>query len=123
MTAITQALENLVYGAEGNFLQIVCKHTRFGMDVYHCTEYPQLLDPWRTALFIAYVAENPLVPAIGVDGQIGPVVDEALDQLAESGWIDRDLRDRIPLFYEAKPEGLGLFRFHHHHMHICLIER
>jgi hypothetical protein len=120
MTGVTEALENRVYRMEGNFVQIVCKHTRFGMEVYHCTEYPRLLDPWRTALFIAYVTENPLVSVIGVDGLIGPVLDEALDHLAESGWIDQDLRDRIPLYYEVIPEGLGLFRFHHHHMHIHL---
>jgi hypothetical protein len=112
--------ENRQQGVEGNLLRSMCKNTRFGMDVYHCIEQPWLLDPWRTALFIAHVAENPYVRVIGVDGKIGPVVDDALDQLVQAGWIDKDLRDRIPLAYETTNEGMGWFRFHHHHLHISM---
>jgi hypothetical protein len=116
-------LENRLQDVEGNLLRSMCKYTRFGMDVYHCTEPPRILDPWRTALFIAYVAENPYTRVIGVDGQIGPLVDDALDQLAQSGWIEDDLRERIPLVYEIENEGMGWYRFHHHHLHISLYLR
>ena len=76
-----------------------------------------MLDPWRTALFIAYLAEHPHVEEIGVDGQIGPVLEAALDQLVQTGWIESGLRERIPLVYETVDEGTGWFRFHHHHVH------
>jgi hypothetical protein len=115
--------ENNGSGLEINSLVSVCKHIKFGMDVYRCTEPPRLLDTWRSALFIAYLAESPYTRVIGVDGQIGPVLDSALDQLAEAGWIDEDLRDQIPLSYETIYEGLGWFRFHHHHMHISMFLR
>ncbi len=120
---VLMSLENRLRGIEGNLLRSICKYTRFGMDVYHCTQPPRLLDPWRTALFIAYVAENPYTRVIGVDGQIGPLVDDALDELVQSGWIDAEYRERIPLVYEMENEGMGWFRFHHHHLHISMFER
>jgi hypothetical protein len=120
---VSMALENLLYGIEGHLLHSMCKNTRFGTDVYHCIEPSRILDPWRTALFIAYVAESPYTRVIGVDGQIGPVLDDALDQLVQSGWIENDLREQIPLAYESTNEGMGWFRFHHHHLHISLYLR
>lgn len=116
-------LEDRQTELEANLLGSMCKHTRFGMDVYHCTDSPRLLDPWRTALFIAYVAESPYTRVIGVDGQIGPILDDALDQLVQSEWIDADLREQIPLAYEATNEGMGWFRHHHHHLHISMYLR
>lgn len=110
-------------GLDGYILRPVCKFTRFGMNVYHCTDLPYLLDPWRTALFIAYLTENPYLRVIGVDGQAGPVLETALDQLVEAGWVDSDLRDQIPLAYETIPEGMGWFKHHHHHLHISMYER
>ncbi len=112
--------ENNSLGMEGNLLQPVCKYTRFGTDVFHCTEPPTLLDPWRTALFIASLAESSNLRVIGVDGKVGPILEAALDQLVQSGWIDADLREQIPLAYEVTPEGLGWFKFHNHHMHISM---
>jgi len=120
---IGPGLESRLRGLEDNLLRSMCKHTRFGMDALHCTEPSQSLDPWRTALFIAYVAENPYTRVIGVDGQIGPVLDHALDQLEESGWISSDLREEISLAYESVDEGTGWFRFHHHHLHISMYLR
>jgi hypothetical protein len=111
-------LENRWLGLDSNLLASVCNHTKYGMDVDHCTEPPQLLDPWRTALFIAYLAENPQLRVIGVDGQVGPVLEAALDQLVRAGWIDSGLRAQIPLAYEVTNEGMGWFLHHHHHMHI-----
>jgi hypothetical protein len=91
---------------EGNSPRAVCKHTIFGVDAYHCTQSPQLLDPWRTALFIAYLSQHPQTRVIGVDGQIGLVLETALDQLVQAGWIDSGLRDQIPLAYELEYEGI-----------------
>jgi hypothetical protein len=108
---------------EDNLLRSICKFTRYGMDVYRCTEPPQLLDPWRTALFITYVAENPYTRVIGVDGQVGPLLDDALDQLAQNGLISHESRERIPLVYETVNEGMGWFRFHHHHLHVSMNSR
>ena len=105
---------------DDNSLRIVCKHTLFGVDVGHCTAPAHLLDPWRTALFIAHLSENPNLRVVGVDGRIGPVLEETLDRLTAVGWIDQELRKRIPLAYEEFDTGLGWYRFHHHHMHISL---
>jgi hypothetical protein len=115
-------LEHRWLGAQGSLLRSVCKHTRFGVEVNHCTGAPRLLDPWRTALFIAYAAEHPLVRVIGVDGQVGPVLERALDGLAGAGWVDAGAREDIPLAYEATYEGLGWYQFHNDHLHISFEE-
>lgn len=105
----------------GNLPRAICKHTMFGVDVSHCTQPSQLLDPWRTALFIVYISQHPQTRVIGVDGQIGPVIEKALDQLVQEDWITPDLREQIPLAYEVDYEGMGWFLHHHHHMHISLL--
>lgn len=89
-------------------------------EAYHLTEPSYALDKWRTALFITYLAEHPLLRVIGVDGQIGPVLEGALDELVNIGWIDPDLTDSIPLAYEAEDTGMGWYYFHYHHMHISM---
>ena len=103
-----------------NHLRAVGMHYEGPLDAYHLTGPPHALDVWRTALFIAYLAEHPRTRVVGVDGKIGPVVEEALDSLVESGWIDADLRASIPLAYEEENTGLGWFYFHHHHLHLSL---
>lgn len=114
-------LEDGVFGIEGNLSRAVCKYTIFGIDIYHCTQSPQLLDPWRTALFIAFISQHPQIRVIGVDGQIGLVLETALDQLVQAGWIDPGLRAQIPLAFEETNEGMGWYRYHHHHLHISLL--
>jgi hypothetical protein len=104
----------------GNILRPVCKHTLYGQDKFHCTEPPFLLDPWRTALLITYISQHPQIRVIGVDGQIGLEIDQALDQLVQSGWIDTNTRSEIPMVYEITDQGWGFFNFHHHHMHISM---
>jgi hypothetical protein len=89
-------------------------------DVYHCVEEPYALDRWRTALFVSYLSEHPHVRVIGVDGQVGLVLEEALDELVELGWIDPEHRAGIPLAYEVTDEGLGWFQFHHDHLHVSM---
>jgi len=104
----------------GNLLRPICKYTVFGLNVFHCTQPSHLLDPWRTALFIAYLSEHPNIRVIGVDGQVGRILDAALDQLVHAGWINPDLRAGIPLFYEETNQGWGWYLHHHHHIHISI---
>lgn len=89
-------------------------------DANHLTEEPIGLDPWRTALFISYLSEHPHIRVIGVDGQVGLMLEEALDDLVSLGYIDADHRESIPLAYEVENQGYGWYYFHHHHMHVSM---
>ena len=90
-------------------------------EVYHLTSEPFCLDPLRTALFISYLAEHPHLRVIGVDGQAGLIIEDALDILVAMGWIDENHRNNIPLAYEVEDEGYGWFLFHHHHLHVSMV--
>ncbi len=103
-----------------NPLRTICLHHEGITDAYHCVEAPYGFDRWRVALFIAYLAEHPRMRAIGVDGQAGLVLEEALDDLVLLGWLDADARAAIPLAYEVVDQGYGWFLFHHHHMHVSM---
>ena len=60
-------------GTPNNVLRSVCEHREpNGEDAYHCTDEPVYLDAWRTAVFLAYLHDNPHLRVIGVDGQVGP---------------------------------------------------
>ena len=76
------------------------------------------MDRWRTALFIAYLSEHPGLRVVGVVGQVGLVLESALDELVAFGWINPQLRASIPLAYEVTDEGRGWYLFHHFHMFI-----
>jgi hypothetical protein len=89
-------------------------------DANHCLSQPYLLDPWRTALFSTFLAEHPLLRVFGVDGKIGPVLEDSLDWFAANGWVDSDLRAALPMAYEETDQGWGWYYFHHHHMHISM---
>lgn len=93
----------------------------YGVDEWHLVAPPPALDVWRTALLIAALAEHPRLRVVGVDGQAGLLLEDALDQLVEDGWIDEDLRANLPLAYEVEDQGRGWFRFHHHHLHVSLV--
>jgi hypothetical protein len=95
-------------------------HDEFNVEANRCVEPPYALDEWRTALFIAYLSEHHRVRVIGVDGEAGLILEDALDELVSMGWIDADLRDSIPLAYELTDTGLGWFLHHHHHLHISM---
>jgi hypothetical protein len=86
----------------------------------HITGDPYALDVWRTALFVAYLSEHPDLRAVGVDGQVGLLLESALSQLVVLGWIDQALYESIPLAYEVTNQGYGWYLFHHHHMHISM---
>ena len=108
-----------LYAAD-NLLRPVGVHYDGYFEADHLVEPPYALDVWRTALFIAYLSEHPRVRVIGVDGQVGLALEDALDILVELGWIDSDLRESIPLAYEVEDTGLGWYYYHHGHMHISM---
>jgi hypothetical protein len=108
-----------LYAAD-NLLRPVGVHYLGYTDAYRCVEEPYALDRWRTALFISYLSEHPHVRVIGVDGQVGLVLEEALDELVLLGWIEPEHRAGIPLAYEVTDQGWGWFLRHHHHMHVSM---
>jgi len=105
-------------GTPDNKLRPVCTHTVGDTDVNHCTAEPELLDVWRTAMFLGTVFESSRVSAIGVDGRVGPPVRAAIDELCATGWLSEYACSHIALAYEVTDEGYGWYRFHHHHAHI-----
>ncbi len=95
-------------------------HDANGIELYHLVEPPCAFDVWRTALLIAYLSEHPRLRVVGVDGQVGLLLESALDILVILGWLDADKREAIPLAYEVVDNGWGWFRFHHHHLHVSM---
>lgn len=105
--------------APNNYMRpIGAHHDGYGADQHHLVEPPFGLDIWRTALLLACLSEHPRMRVIGVDGQAGPLLDAALDELVALGWIKADLRNAIPLVYEVEDMGWGFYYFHHHHIHV-----
>ena len=107
-------------GTSDNRLRPICDHTDGATDAYHCVAPPDSLDVWRTAMFLGSVFESTRTRVIGVDGQAGPLLQSALGQLCDDGWLLADACDNIVLAYETTDQGLGWFYFHHHHAHISL---
>ncbi len=116
------ALEDFGIENKGNMLGVICNDTRFGINVFHCANEPYLLDPWRTAMFLAYLSEHPRIRVIGVDGRVGPVLDEVMEKLVAAGWLTAEERDHIPFVYETTQTGMGWYFHHQHHTHISLNE-
>ena len=107
-----------------NRLRSVCDNVSGGRDAYHCVSAPTLLDPWRTSLFIAKLHESPQLRVIGVDGQVGPLVEDGIEALCANGWLDGAAacrRGGLSLAFETVDEGRGWFHFHHHHLHVSLV--
>ncbi len=107
-------------GTADNRLRPVCPHISGGMDAYRCLATPDLLDVWRTALFLGTVFESPRTRVIGVDGQVGPLLVSALDTLCDNDWLSDTACANISLAYETTNMGQGWYNFHHHHAHISL---
>jgi hypothetical protein len=106
--------------APDNLLRAICDYTDGETIVYNCVDEPYALDKWRTALFLAYLSEHPRLRVIGVDGKVGPILQNTLDELAGSGFIASSLRARIPLTYEITDIGRGWYSFHYGHLHISM---
>ncbi len=100
-----------------NRLNIVCPHEWTN----HCTGPPNILDPWRSALFIGALLTSERTRVIGVDGEIGPLVEAAIYSLEADGWLpEDDWGAEGNLAYETWDSGLGWYYFHHHHLHVSL---
>jgi len=110
---------------DNNLLRPVCPHLSRGRDAYHCVDEPTSLDVRRTALFIGFLHHSNQLRVIGVDGQIGALVDETLDELCEDGLLSGPAcSDRSrSLAYETRDTGRGWFHFHHHHLHLSITGR
>ena len=108
--------------SENNWLRPICDHHINGRDQNRCVAPPNNLDVWRTALWLAYAHDAQTLRIIGVDGQVGQLVDAAIDQLCDAGWYRGDacVRQRRATTYEVENEGRGWYLFHHHHFHISL---
>jgi len=58
---------------------------------------------------------------VGVDGQIGPLLEEAMEDLEEQGVLpSKDVGANASLAYETVNNGSGWYYFHHHHLHVSL---
>ncbi|MCB9540157.1 MAG: hypothetical protein H6704_28425 [Myxococcales bacterium] len=108
-------------GTGNNILRPICDHVSGGQDQYHCVAEPHLLDVWRTALFLGKLHASPQLRIIGVDGQVGPLVMSAMDQLCDAGWLSGNPCDnRRAVTFEVQNENRGWYQFHHHHLHVSL---
>lgn len=111
--------------APNNQLRPVCDHIQGGTDQYHCVAPPDDLDVWRTALFLGLLHESPQLRVIGVDGQIGPLVDSAVTQLCANGYLTGPVcsPSGYAITYETTDMGRGWYLFHHHHFHISFSDQ
>jgi hypothetical protein len=101
-----------------NRLRPICPHIQNGQDAYHCVGEPIYLDVWRMALFLGFVMESPNIRVIGVDGKAGPYLQNAINQLCQSGWLTTYACQHPKMTYEVTNENRGWYYFHHHHAHI-----
>ena len=99
-----------------NHLRQVCPYRIASVDQGHCIGAPDNFDAPRTALFVAALASTGAVRVIGVDGQIRPLLDAALDDLCTGGVSDAC--GPVPLASETSDQGLGWYLYHHFKMHI-----
>ena len=104
-----------------NHLRAVCEHYTNGQDQYHCVSQPALLEPKRTAFFLANILASARVRVIGVDGKVGPKLLTAIDELVRDGLISPAAQQRFKsgtITWEETDTKRGWFYFHHHHTHI-----
>jgi hypothetical protein len=110
-------------GTSDNRLRAVCDHwDKSGADVFHCTTDPYKLDIMRTALFLGKIHDSSKLRVIGVDGKIGPLVEEATEKLCNQKVLHGTVCEtgRLRLAYETQNQQRGWYRFHHHHLHVSL---
>lgn len=117
-------------GTPDNKLRPICTHVSGGKDQYHCVAPPDKLDLWRTSLFLGALFSSEIVRVIGVDGQVGTLVEQTMLSLCASGWLPQYSCDNMQgkfgtakqygLAYETVDNGYGWYYFHHHHLHVSL---
>ncbi|MBT9558273.1 MAG: hypothetical protein IV100_19725 [Myxococcales bacterium] len=106
-----------------NYLKPICEHMSGGQDQYHCVAQPDILDVWRTALFLGALLSSPRTRVIGIDGKVGQLVTQALEVLCANDWVPAGGCAKINyLAYEVTDGGLGWYYFHHHHLHVSLFQ-
>lgn len=109
-------------GTADNKLRPICPHTSGGQDQYHCTAPPDHLDLWRTTLYLGALMTSEIVRVIGVDGQVGPLVEQAAPALCSGGYLPQTACNKMgsKLAYETVNQNYGWYQFHHHHMHLSV---
>ncbi len=106
-------------GTEDNGLRAVCDTLDGDAEAFHCVGPPDLLDARRTALLVGVLHESPQLRVVGVDGQIGLALEEALDALCDEGLLEGPVCDgERKLAYEVEDMGAGFFRFHYGAMYV-----
>lgn len=107
-------------GTVDNKLRSVCEFEVDGVDQSHCSGRVDTLDIWRTALFIGKLHDSEYLRVIGVDGKVGPLVVEAMDELCRLGWLEGNACENPRLAYEETNQNYGWFYWHHHHLHLSV---
>jgi len=82
-------------------------------DGYFCTGPATLLEPRRTAYYMALLMRSPYIRVIGVDPVIAEDVLDAADDLRSEGMLSSSDISNLDT-YMAYGDG---WPFHHHHMH------
>lgn len=112
------------YQARGtnNNLRPVCPYLEGGRDAYHCVGAPDNLDVHKTALALGAFYESDRVRIIGVDGQVGPLVQAELAKICAEGTLSPQacIRAKSGITFETTDQGRGWYLFHHHHFHVSL---
>ena len=106
-----------------SYIRPICETRIGGVDQQHCVAPPNTLDVWRTAFFLGSLMQHPRLRVIGVDGQAGPALLQAINQLATSGWLPSTIPAiaQSRLKFETSDQGLGWYYFHHQYMHISFM--
>ena len=105
-------------GTPDNHPRPICPHVTGGVEQWHCTAPPTILDARRTAMFIGFMFESTHVRIIGVDGAAAPPILRALKRACADGTIEPDACARVRLGYETSDTGRLWFYGHHNHMHV-----
>lgn len=115
-------------GTADNKLRPICEHMTGNTDEYHCLTTPDKLDLWRNTLFLGSLFTSEIVRVIGVDGKVGPLVEQTMPALCATGWLPQRscdvadgkhyATDNYGLAYETTDGGAGWYYFHHHHQHV-----
>jgi hypothetical protein len=105
-----------------NYLKPICNHKINGADQYHCVSEPYLLDLWRTTMFIGALLTSNRTRVIGVDGKVGPLLEQAMPVLCAQKWLPQSACTKLgqAVAFETTNTGKGWYSFHHHHLHISL---
>jgi hypothetical protein len=106
-----------------NHLKPICEHTLNGQEQYHCVKPPTILDLWRTTLFIGTLLTSSNTRVIGVDGQVGLLIEKAMPTLCANGWLPKTACNKLGsgLAFEVTNQNWGWYYFHHHHLHLSTL--